>query len=169
MCSGGSCIQAVNLTVKTHGPSSVNADFVYFDIQIINSGTTAVPLSQLTVRYWYTYDTTPIVSQNPACTYTLGPAGVTCANTTISTGTDFVQVTPARTNADFYFTFGFTTAAGSLAPGATAEIGPGFNKNDFSAFTQTNDYSYNASTTFTTTTKVTVYLGGALVYGVEPM
>ena len=60
-----------------------------------------------------------------------------------------------------------------LAPGATAELGPGFNKNDFSMFTQTNDYSYNSSTSFTVTTKVTVYIttssGTALVYGTEPM
>jgi hypothetical protein len=166
MCSGGSCIQAVNLTVKTHTLNGGNTEFIYFDIQLINNGTTAIPLSQLTVKYWYTYDTTPIVTQNPACTYALGTS---CANTTISTGTDFVAVSPAKTNADFYFTFGFTTAAGNLAAGATAELGPGFNKNDFSNYTQTNDYSYNSSTTFATTTKVTVYLGGALVYGVEPM
>jgi hypothetical protein len=169
MCAGGSCIQAVNLTVKTHTLNTSNLSFVYFDIQLINNGTTAIPLSQLTVKYWYTYDTTPIVSQNPACTYGLG---VACGNTTISTGTDFVAVSPAKTNADYYFTFGFTTAAGNLAPGATAELGPGFNKNDFSPFTQTNDYSYNSSTSFTVTTKVTVYIttsaGTALVYGTEP-
>jgi Cellulose binding domain len=168
MCSGGLCIQAVNLNVKTHTLNTANVDFVYFDIQIINTGTSPVPLSQLTVRYWYTYDTTPVVAQNPACTYTLGVSG-NCASITITTGTDFVAVSPAKTNADFYFTFGFTTAAGNLAPGATAEIGPGFNKNNFAPYTQTNDYSYNASTTFTTTTTVTAYLGGALVYGTEPM
>jgi hypothetical protein len=170
MCAGGSCIQAVNITVKTQTANASNVDFVYFDIRIINNGTSAIPLSQLTVKYWYTYDTTPVVSQNPSCTYGLG---VTCANTTISTGTDFVAVNPAKTNANYYFTFGFTAAAGNLAPGATAELGPGFNKNDFSRFTQTNDYSYNSSTSFTVTTKVTVYIttssGTALVYGTEPM
>jgi endoglucanase len=168
MCSGGLCIQAVNLNVKTHTLNTANVDFVYFDIQIINTGTSPVPLSQLTVRYWYTYDTTPVVAQNPACTYTLGVTG-NCASTTITTGTDFVAVSPARTNADFYFTFGFTTAAGNLPPGATAEIGPGFNKNNFAPYTQTNDYSYNTSTTFATTTKVTVYYRGGLLYGTEPM
>ena len=45
------------------------------------------------------------------------------------------------TGADHYFQFGFTIAAGNLAAGATADVGPGFNKNDFSSFDQTNDYS----------------------------
>ena len=66
MCSGGSCIQAVNLTVKTHTLNTSNLQFIYFDIQLINNGTTAIPLSQLTVKYWYTYDTTPIVTQSRA-------------------------------------------------------------------------------------------------------
>ena len=38
---------------------------------------------------------------------------------------------------------------------------------------ETDDYSYNASTTYSTATKVTVYIttanGTALVYGTEPM
>ena len=168
MCSGGSCIQAVNLTVKTETKNASNVDFVYFDIRIINNGTTAVPLSQITVKYWYTWDVSTDAGTQPnetaACTYTLGAAPGNCGNVT----TSFGAVSPVHTGADHYFQLGFTTAAGSLAAGATAEIGPGFNKNDFSAFTQTNDYSYNSATAFATTTKVTVYLGGALVYGVEP-
>lgn len=52
--------------------------------------------------------------------------------------------------------------------GATADVGPGFNKNDFSSFDQTNDYSYNSSTAFSTVTTVTVYLKGMLVYGTGP-
>jgi len=44
-----------------------------------------------------------------------------------------------------------------------------WNKNNFTNFTQTNDYSYNASTSaWTTTTAVTVYRNGVLVYGTEP-
>jgi hypothetical protein len=168
-CSGGSCIQAVKVGVKTHSLNQTNNQWIYFDIQLTNNGTTAIPLSQITVRYWYTYDTPPaVVTQTGACTYANGVSGA-CASTTIGAGTNFVAVSPARTNADFYFTYGFTTAAGNLAVGATLDMGPGFHKNDFSACTQTNDYSYNASTTFTTTTAVTVYLGGALVYGTEPM
>jgi hypothetical protein len=169
MCSAGSCIQAVNLTVKTHTVTPTNLEWIYFDIQLTNTGTTAIPLSPLTIKYWYTYDTPPaVVTQTPSCTYANGLTG-SCGSTTITTGTDFVAVSPAKATADFYFTFGFTTAAGNLAVGATAEIGAGFHKNDFSNYTQTNDYSYNSSASFTTVTTVTVYQSGVLVYGVEPM
>jgi hypothetical protein len=86
-----------------------------------------------------------------------------------SSGTDFVAVSPPKTDADVYLTFGFTPTAGNLAAGATGSSAQPSTKNDFSAFTQMNDYSYNSSMTFTTITTATVYLSGALVYGAEPM
>ena len=54
--------------------------------------------------------------------------------------------------------------------GATAELQVEFHKNDFTNYTPTNDYSFGASaSSFTTTTKITVYRVGTLVYGTEPM
>ena len=68
---------------------------------------------------------------------------------------------------DAYYQMGFAAAAGNLNPNATAEFGIGFHKNDWTNFTQPGDYSYNALTAFTTTTKVTVYRVGVLVYGTD--
>lgn len=134
--------------------------------QIINNGTQAIPMSDLTVRYWYTYDTTPIVAQASACNYTQTPPG-NCNNVVWSTG-PWVQVMPAKTNADFYYQIGFTAAAGNLNPGATAEVQVQWHKNDWTNYTQANDYSFNNATAFTTTMNVTVYRVGVLVYGNEP-
>ncbi len=164
VCTGGRCVLAANVTVKTHTLNAGNLQWIYFDIQVTNTGTAAIPLSQLTVSYWYTWEGSAGVTQTWACTYANSVAGG-CGNVT---GT-FTAVTPVRTNADQTFQIGFTTAAGNLAAGATADLGPGFHKSDFSNFTQTNDYSYNTSTTFATTTKVTVYYRGGLLYGTEPM
>ena len=167
-CSGGRCVAAANLTVKTHTLNTSNLQWIYFDIQITNNGPAAVVLSQITVKYWYTYDTPPAaVAQAASCTYANGVTG-SCGSTTIGSPSNFAEVSPPRTNADFYFTFGFTSAAGNLAAGATVELGPGFHKNDFSNYIQTNDYSYNPATAFTADTKVTVYLSGVLIYGTEP-
>jgi endoglucanase len=149
------------LTVKLRYPGPAT-QWVYAELQITNNGTTAVPLSDLTVRYWYTYDTTPVVTQADMCVYSQPPA--LCVNLIRS----WVAVTPARTNADFYYQIGFSAAAGSLNAGATAEFEVGFHKNDWTNFIQTNDYSYNGAASFTTTTKVTVYRVGTLVYGTEP-
>jgi hypothetical protein len=151
------------LTVKLKAVM-LGSQWISSDFQITNNGTTAVPMSDLTLRYWYTYDTTPVVTQADMCSYAMTPPG-TCANVTRS----WVALAPAKTNADFYYQVGFTAAAGNLNPGATAEFEVDFHKNDWTNFTQTNDYSYNGSTSFAVTTKVTVYRVGTLVYGTEPM
>ena len=148
------------LTVKLYG--GTQTQWIYATMQVTNNGTTAIPLADLTVRYWYSYDSTPVVAQADMCNYSM--PGSLCANITRS----WVAVTPARTNADFYYQMGFNAAAGNLNAGATAEFQLGWHKNDWTTFTQTNDYSFNAATAFTTTTRITVYRVGVLVYGTEP-
>jgi endoglucanase len=131
------------------------------DFRLYNNGTTPIPLSELTMRYWFTRDTA--VAQTAWLDY----AAVGNSNVTLS----LVAVSPARTNADYYLQIGFTAAAGSLAAGAnTSNIQTRFSKDDFSAYNEANDYSYNMSTTFMPTTRVTVYrLNNVVpVYGTEP-
>lgn len=150
------------LTVKLFG-STANAQWVYISLRIANDGTTVIPMSELTIRYWYTFDTAPVVAQADMCLYAFTPPAQ-CSNITRS----WTAVSPARVDADFYYQVGFAAAAGNLNVGATAEFQLGFHKNDFSIYTQTNDYSFNGATAFTTTSKVTVYRQGVLVYGTEP-
>jgi hypothetical protein len=71
--------------------------------------------------------------------------------------------------ADRYLEVSFTAAAGSLAAGASSgDIQTRFNKNDWSAFNETNDYSYGTNTAYADTTKVTVLVNGQLVWGTPP-
>jgi hypothetical protein len=139
--------------------------WITVNLKITNNGTTAVPLSDLTVRYWYTYDTTPVVAQAGACNYAFSPPG-NCGN--VLWNGPWTAVNPARAMADFYYQIGFAGAAGNLNTGATAEFQVQFHKNDWMNYTQTGDYSFNNSGTFATTTRVTVYRAGTLVYGTEP-
>jgi hypothetical protein len=165
VCLGTTCSSATMLTVKLKGDPAASTQWLTAALQIKNVGTTAIPMSDLTVKYWYTFDTTPVVAQASACNYAFTPPAA-CANINNST---WAAVSPAKTNADYSYVIGFTAAAGSLAAGATAEFQVQFHKNDWSFFTQTNDYSYNGLTAFTATTNVTVYRLGTLVYGTEPM
>ena len=58
----------------------------------------------------------------------------------------WVAVTPARTNADFYYQIGFTAAAGNLDAGATAEFQAAVGTRTTGRnYTQANDYSYNGA------------------------
>jgi hypothetical protein len=169
ICAGSSCVPPVTVTVQLAERDLMATDpAIAPHLQISNTGTNTVTLSQITLRYWYTEEasngtslaTTPI-AQTANCDF----ATINCANVSMS----FVQVTPAVTGANFYFQVGFTAGAGTLAPGTnTNQIQLRFNKNDFSNYNEVDDYSYLATTTFTTTTKVTAYLNGALIYGTEP-
>jgi hypothetical protein len=129
---------------------------------IINAGSSAVPLSELTIRYWYTREGT--TGQNFWCDYSAVTGS--CSNVTGA----FVQLSPARSGADFYLEVGFTTAAGSIAAGGqSGEIQTRFAKTDWSNYTETGDYSFDPTkTSFADWTHVTLYRNGVLVWGVEP-
>lgn len=127
-------------------------------LQVVNTGTTAVSLSDVTVRYWFT-------SGNGASTYSTwcdwSPIGCsTVTHRVVAMGT------PAA-GADHYLEVGFGN--GTLAPGAaTGEIQLRLNKTDWSAFDESDDYSYGSGAPYADAPKVAVYIGGERVWGIEP-
>jgi hypothetical protein len=169
ICAGGSCVPPITVTVSL-AQRDLNArdSTLAPHLQIKNSGTNSFALSTITVRYWYTEEASDgttlgtTEAQQVACDYAL----VGCNNVTMS----LVAVSPARTGANYYLQLAFPTSLGSLAAGATTgEIQSRIFKVDNTAYNETDDYSYLATMTYTSTTKVTVYLNGTLVYGTEPM
>jgi hypothetical protein len=140
-----------------NGSTTATINTISPNFKVVNTGTTAINLSDVKVRYYFTNDGTQADSY--ACDYsTIGNGNVTGTFTTI-----------AKTNADRYVEVGFTSAAGTLAAGAGAEVKGRVWKSDWSNFTQTNDYSFNASATnYVDSTTVTGYLAGALKWGTEP-
>ena len=75
-------------------------------IELVNNGSSAIPLANLTVRYWFTEDGTGPLDY--VCEY----APVGCANIT---GT-YTAVSPAVTGADHYLQLSFGSGAGSWRP-----------------------------------------------------
>ncbi|QRK07426.1 glycoside hydrolase family 9 protein [Archangium violaceum] len=128
--------------------------------KVANGGTTSVPLSELKVRYYFTPDSGEQIQV--ACDY----ATLNCANITSTV----VQMSAPKTGATHYIEFGFTAGAGSLAGGRdTGEIQIRFNKSNWSNFDETNDYSFDPTkTSFSTSSKMTVYRSGVLAWGTEP-
>lgn len=152
--------QSGNLKVEMYnGNTSPTINGIMPRFRITNTGSSAISLSSLKLRYYYTEDGTQ--AQNFWCDWsTAGSANVT--------GT-FVKLSPAATGADTYLEVGFTSAAGSLAPGQDIEVQARFSKSDWSNYTQTGDYSFNASSSsYAVWNDVTAYLGGTLAWGTEP-
>ncbi len=134
--------------------NSINPRF-----KLMNTGTTAVALSNVKIRYYYTIDGEK--AQNFFCDWSnVGSANVT--------GT-FVKLTTAKTGADYYLEIGFTSGAGSLSAGQSIEIQTRFSKINWKNYTQTGDYSFDSTdTNYVDWSKAPAYVSGTLNWGIEP-
>ncbi len=142
--------------------SQVNPTF-----QIVNNSSVSVPYTALSIRYWYTTDDGWAKRQDFQCDY----AAVDRNNVYMNLGTISASTNPsASSTADSYVVVKFGPGAGSLAPGASSgNIQIRISREDFSAFTQTNDYSFDPTkTTLADWNRVTLYYNGTLVWGIEP-
>ncbi len=146
----------VQYHVSTAAPSPIQLTPL---IRIVNGGSAPVALSTLTIRYWYTEEGTQ--GQTYACDYWANG----CANVTAR----FVRLAAPTAGANHYLELGFTSGAGSLAAGAsTTDIQSRFAKTDYSAFDQTNDWSYDGTKLAPADwNHVTLYQDGVLVWGIE--
>jgi endoglucanase len=162
VCSAFYQTQAVGEITVTYKCNEINTttNGIRANFQVKNNTSAAIALSSVKIRYWYTIDTNQ--SQTFNCDY----AQIGSTNITGS----FVKMGTAVSKADYYLEIGFTSASGNLAAGAsTGDIQIRTNKNDWSNFNQSNDYSFNATmTTYGENTNVTGYVAGILVFGTEP-
>ncbi len=154
---------AVGVKVQDRSHDNENPDNTLYALyQIINTGTGSVPLSSLTMRYWFTNETPadPLVFE---CDW----AQVNCGNTTAK----FVDLPSVRTRANMYVEIGFGSGAGSLAPGqSSGEVQTRIHHVNWSLFDTFDSYSFisDESFVYSDTQTVTLYLNGSLIWGVEP-
>jgi endoglucanase len=139
-------------------PAQPNDNHVRPYFRLVNKTSASIPLSEITIRYWYTREGTS--SQSYWCDW----AQMDCSNVT----GEFVQLASPRPNANFYLDVGFKS--GSLtANGDSGPIQTRFNKDDWSNFSEANDYSYNSlDLSYTNARRITAYRNGVLVWGKEP-
>lgn len=151
------------LKVQDRSHDNDNPDNTLYALyQIVNTGTDSVPLSSVTMRYWFTNEAPadPLVF---ACDW----AQVNCSNTT----SQFVALPSPKAKANTYIQIGFNAAAGSVAPGqSTGEIQTRIHHANWSDFITTDSYSFISDPSFVykDTQTVTLYVNGVLVWGVEP-
>jgi hypothetical protein len=147
--------------------SSATSAYIGCELSVLNSGSTPVALSTLEVRYYYTDEVhlTPQVNLNWSHVSTSGADQPLTVTSTVG------PLQPPSTNADTYLAFDFASSHSTLAPGESAVFswqlqGPDPSKD---IYTQTNDYSFEASaTTLAPWNHVTLTQGGTLVWGALP-
>jgi endoglucanase len=123
---------------------------------LVNTGTKAVNLAELTIRYWFAdAGTTPLMFW---CDY----AQIGCGSVR------GVFTTSDRPGGDHVLELSFTS--GTLAAGAaTGEIQTRFNHEDWALFAEGDDYSFDPSkASFADWHQVTLYQRGTLIWGLEP-
>jgi cellulose 1,4-beta-cellobiosidase len=151
------------LVVQDRSHDNDNPDNqLYALFQILNTGSSPVPLSSLTMRYWLT-DQAPTDPLVFACDW----AQVNCSNIT----SKFVVLSTPAAKANTYLQIGFTAAAGSIAPGqGSGEIQTRIHHANYSLFDTSLTYSFISDPSFVykNTQTVTLYLNGVLIWGVEP-
>lgn len=156
----GSCLHVQSWAASD--PASQQDSTIRPELLLVNNGTTGIPLSELTIRYWFTVDTTSSVVLSAPCDW----SSIDCANITRS----FATVDPAVTGADRYLELGFSSAAGTLAVGGTAEMKLRIHEQNYALnFNELNDFSYDPRSSYAPTTVVSVYRNGELVWGTEPI
>ncbi|MEU4410021.1 cellulose binding domain-containing protein [Streptosporangium sp. NPDC023963] len=150
--------QSLRLQYKTSA-TGATADQVEPWFNLVNGGTSAVPLSGVKIRYYFKAD-----AGSPQYRFACSWAVVSCSTVTGTFGT----LSPGTATADRYLEVGFTS--GNLAVGAqTGDLQLRFHRADWQRLTQSDDYSFGpARTTYGDWTKVTVYQNGALVWGTSP-
>ncbi|MNN02725.1 Exoglucanase-2 precursor [compost metagenome] len=150
-----------DLTVQYRtNDTSANDNQIRAHFKVINNGDEAISLSNVKLRYYYTIDGDKAQQFN--CDY----AVVGSSNVSGS----FVKLNTAVTGADYYLEISFGPNAGTLAPGAdSGEIQIRINKSDWSNYAEADDYSRDANkSSYTDWEKVSAYLNGSLVWGLEP-
>ncbi|ARK12847.1 cellulose binding domain-containing protein [Fibrella sp. ES10-3-2-2] len=129
-------------------------------LQVRNEGNMALSYSELKVRYYFTSE-----GSQPLNFYldyaVLGNQKVRG---------QFGRLNPPLASADTYLELSFDASLGTFNPGSsTGNIQYRIAKQDWSSFSQSNDYSYqNATSPLAENGRVVVYVGGQRVYGTEP-
>ncbi|MET9899615.1 cellulose binding domain-containing protein [Streptomyces sp. NPDC006446] len=129
--------------------------------KVRNTSSSSVQLSQVKIRYYFKADSAS-TTYRFACSWAVKG----CANITGTFGT----LSRPTGTADRYLEIGFTSGAGSLAPGAdTGDMQLRFYQSNWQSVNQADDYSFNAAqTSYADWGKVTAQLAGTTVWGTAP-
>jgi hypothetical protein len=149
------------------GASASTSAYLGCEISITNGGTSSPAVSSLKARYYFT-DEVHLTEQMTINWSHISTSGAD-ADSTVTAA--FAPLVPAATDADTYIEFSFSSGHSSLAPGEAFVFswqlqGPDPAKD---VYTQSNDYSFDASkTSLTSWSHIVLLQNGSVVWGQLP-
>jgi hypothetical protein len=147
------------LQVFYRNESASQSTFIRPFLQIRNTGPTAVAVTELELRYFYTSDG----AQNEV---------VDCYFAQFGCDKLMLSVAPAEPTtplADHYLSVTFGANAGSVPVDGQYGLEPAVHEPAFADYDQAGDYSYDPSKiAFSAHDEVCLYRNGTLIWGTEP-
>lgn len=131
-------------------------------VRLYNNTGSAVPLTEITIRYWYTLDGTSSGQTN-----TVEWAGKS-DNTNI---TNYVSSSVVNTSGkNYYLQLSFSSSAGSIPNGGWVQVENNLHDVNWAqVYNQSDDWSFDGTkTSYAEWDRITVYRNGSLVWGQEP-
>ncbi|MBD2703569.1 VCBS repeat-containing protein [Spirosoma sp. BT702] len=129
-------------------------------LQVQNDGSSPVPYSEITIRYWLTVEQFSPMTNLSVYWAQLGTDKVKMK---------YVELSQPRQGALGYIEYSFLPTAGNLAAGQNSgPIQNGIGKQDWTNFNESDDYSYANNANYVANSRITAYRNGTLVWGTEP-
>jgi hypothetical protein len=153
--------QGAKLVVMHQNKDNVTNNSIKPTLRILNTGNQPVALQDITLRYWFTPES------QAALNYNIDYAVINSSNIRGAFQTPEI----IYEGAERYFEVGFTQNVGPLnAFSQTGEMKFRINKQDWSSFMESDDFSYRSTgNAFEENLKITGYINGQLVWGEEPI
>lgn len=127
----------------------------------VHEGSHEIDLKDLSIRYYYTKGVTQGTEKYECYWVNNGDCNQVAPAI-------FADLNPQRSGANHYLELRFTDAAKPLAAGEMFVLQGGFCLADGKVYTQGDDYSYNGSPTYVTSSKVVLFKDGVRIWGDEP-
>jgi hypothetical protein len=146
---------------------NMNDTIAYF-LNVVNNGTTAVPLNALKVRYYFTDELNGVGKQVCYDSSTATYPGMQNYKSYTGSTKETVAMMPMVTGANSYLEV-TVNSTDQLAAGSALSLQCAYAAPAGQPLNETNDYSANLTQgTFAETTKIVVYQGTTIVAGMVP-
>jgi hypothetical protein len=154
------CVSSVRVELRAGNRDATTA-CIQPCFNFVNEGANAIALEDLSIRYYYTKGTGQ-GAESYGCYW------VNTGDCNQVAPALFANLDPQRSSANRYVELSFTDAAKPLEPGQFFVLQGGFCLADGKVFIQADDYSYNGSATYETSSKVVLFKDGVRIWGDEP-